>query len=730
MRRAAAVATMAVAALTATSVATTSAATPARAGTHGRPAVRRSAVGNLIWSEPVLMDTRAPSIQPRALTSVDCPSRSLCVAVDTGGLALTASDPAQQPGSWHARRVAGTVRLAAVSCASRSLCAAVGSGGTLVATTHPAGAWHKPLRTAGGKDLDAVACPTEDRCLAVSAATLHAYVISHPGAAKPRWRDLGSLYRNAPRFTIPTAVSCPSASTCVVSGYGSVTITHDAGARKPGWHVLAGFDDVSCPSVTTCLSFAANTSATRLWRMNPSQARPRWKAVSGAAPTDDSHNAIKTISCPSATMCAIGDTAGKVTVATDTKGSPFHFGPMVSTFIPKGTVPNPVACADANLCAAVDAAGQASATTDPTAAAPSWSAATVIDHGSRGALTGVACATATRCLAVDHGGNAFAVGHLGARYAFPSWRATHIDDTPLTGISCAASRLCMAIDAGGRAVVTRGPAASSIHWRAPAAIDPGAALTAVSCPSAGFCAAADQDGRVLTTVDPAAATPTWTAPRQIARSGRALQAISCASASLCYAVDDHKVAYATTTPGRATRWRIAYTSHDAGCPGTGNGCNGPSDADCPTASECALGTDLGEALITDTPRAPRPRWRAVQAGAVAHLGSAIDNPAAIACVGIRLCAYVDRNDASAIWHLGARKPAVSRRLTAVGPADITPPSHAFAVRTLRRVACASARTCIAVDANGEISVGNINRRAPNPLAATFGRPAPTMPPTG
>ncbi|MGD0834559.1 MAG: hypothetical protein ABSA40_09095, partial [Candidatus Dormibacteria bacterium] len=47
----------------------------------------------LTWSGPVRIDDQPPFGNPNLLSSVSCPSVSLCVAVDYEGDAVTSTDP-------------------------------------------------------------------------------------------------------------------------------------------------------------------------------------------------------------------------------------------------------------------------------------------------------------------------------------------------------------------------------------------------------------------------------------------------------------------------------------------------------------------------------------------------------------------------------------------------------------------------------------------------------------
>ena len=85
------------------------------------------------------------AISPHALDAVKCPSASLCLAVGTGGLAVSSTNPAGGASSWSSADIDGTHRLISLACSSTSFCAATDNASRVLTTSTPTGgasAWH------------------------------------------------------------------------------------------------------------------------------------------------------------------------------------------------------------------------------------------------------------------------------------------------------------------------------------------------------------------------------------------------------------------------------------------------------------------------------------------------------------------------------------------------------------------------------------------------------------
>jgi hypothetical protein len=138
-------------------------------------AVAVSFVGSaaaLEWSAPVLVDGHVPRGAPHSagITTLSCPSVSLCVAFDSEGYLVMSSTPAV-PTSWTVVQVRGADSPTGVSCPSVSLCVAVDVRGVLSSSdpSAGAGAWHH-ARVVSAADPSAISCPSVSFCVAVDRA--------------------------------------------------------------------------------------------------------------------------------------------------------------------------------------------------------------------------------------------------------------------------------------------------------------------------------------------------------------------------------------------------------------------------------------------------------------------------------------------------------------------------------------------------------------------------------
>jgi hypothetical protein len=86
-----------------------------------------------------------PSSSGPGTSGVLCPSVSLCVLFDADGDVITATHPRAGQRAWRLAGIDSVNELSSVSCASATLCVAGGSGNRLITSTDPtagAGAWH------------------------------------------------------------------------------------------------------------------------------------------------------------------------------------------------------------------------------------------------------------------------------------------------------------------------------------------------------------------------------------------------------------------------------------------------------------------------------------------------------------------------------------------------------------------------------------------------------------
>jgi len=204
------------------------------------------------------------------LRAVDCVGTSTCVAVGAGGTIIQTDGG----GTWSNKTTAATNKdLFGVSCTATDDCVAVGRAGAVLRLQN--GTWRsRPSGTTS--NLYAVNCtfivprvPVQSFCIAVGDRVplgefiLDGVVTEQGPATILSSTDSGNTW--SPELALTgrplAAVDCPTALTCVATGYGNVFLrTHDGGTTwtrgqrvspdgvPVAWDILG----VSCPTSATC----------------------------------------------------------------------------------------------------------------------------------------------------------------------------------------------------------------------------------------------------------------------------------------------------------------------------------------------------------------------------------------------------------------------------------------------------------------------------------------------
>jgi hypothetical protein len=515
----------------------------------------------LTWSGPVRIDDQPPFGNPNLLSSVSCPSVSLCVAVDYEGDAVTSTDPTGGAADWTVTQVDGLSLLLGVSCPSVSLCVAVDQAGDVVTSTNPTGGaadW-TVTQMDGAYDLDGVSCPSVSLCVAVD--DLGDVVTStDPTGGASAWSvtDADGAYDL-------DGVSCPSSSLCVaVDDLGDVVTSTNPTGGAGAWTVTnvdgSNFlDGVACPSSSLCVALSAGNMATST---DPTGGAGAWTVTAV-----DGTNYLDGVSCPSSSLCVAVDSSGNVITSTNPTGGA---GAWTVTDVDGSHFLDGVSCPSSGLCVAVDAAGDVVISTDPTGGAAAW---TVTHVDGINALSGVSCPSSGLCVAVDGSGNVVASADPTA--ATPTWTVTDVDGSPfLEGVSCPSSGLCVAVDGSGNVVTSTNPTGGAGAWSV-TDVDGTNFMDGVSCPSSGLCVAVDQSGDAVTSTNPTGGAEAWTVAD--VDGTNYLDGVSCPSASLCAAVDQSGDAVTSTNPtGGAEAWTVA----DVDVTSYLDGVSCPSDAAC------------------------------------------------------------------------------------------------------------------------------------------------------
>jgi hypothetical protein len=331
-------------------------------------------VGSGGTSAAHVFSTLPPGAESSVLTSVSCPSVSLCVATDGGSHTFTSTDPTAGPGAWVSSE--GTSPQY-ISCPTTLVC--VGVAGEIIYAADPSAptvTWTAVYTDAGaGHGLNGISCPTVTLCVAVDEAG-NAITSTDPAGGAGAWSaaDIDGTDGLA-------GISCPSASLCVATDYvgHALTSTNPAGGAGAWQSYTAaadpGIPSVTCASATLCYGIGLDD-----------QVFTSTDPTAGTAWTPTSEPADPTaIACPSASFCAAVGYPGTVQITTDPAS-----GTWSGTQIDGQNGLRSIFCASATLCVAGDTVGYLLASSDPTGGSAAWTS-TFVDGNS--CTEGTSCTT-------------------------------------------------------------------------------------------------------------------------------------------------------------------------------------------------------------------------------------------------------------------------------------------------------------------------------------------------
>lgn len=227
-----------------------------------------------------------------------------------------------------------------------------------------------------------------------------------------------------------SAVSCPTASFCMVGGGGEY-LTYNGSSWSAPTNNAFPFNSVSCPSTSFCVGVGG--------RYNPIAMSEVGEAItyngsSWSAPAEiDGSSGLDSVSCPSALFCVAADYEGRVVTYN---GSSWSTPADIDGTEGIGGV----SCVSTSFCVAVDWGGNAL-----TYNGSSWSAPSNIDGN---VLSSVSCPSSSFCAAVGDSGDALT-------YNGSSWtKATAVYGLSEGAfVSCTSSSFCVATEAHGNAMI-------------------------------------------------------------------------------------------------------------------------------------------------------------------------------------------------------------------------------------------------------------------------------------
>jgi hypothetical protein len=617
----------------------------------------------LQWSAPIAIDRALD----HPLQSVSCPSTNQCTALDGAGQIVTFNPTsAGTPRSATIDDVATT----AVACPSTSQCTAVDHWGREITfdpaapgrptpvyvNQHFEGRLHDPDDFA----LDAIACPSTSRCVAIDSHDQQNAAVFDPTApGTPTFITLGGLFN-------PTAIACPSSNQCTVvdSGMG-LERTFDPDSPGTSSEVRidssnGGLRSIACPSVTLCVAVEESGSEVTFDPTLPGSPTP--------VTVDDAPDAtLQSVACASTSQCTAVDDAGRE--MTFDPASPATASVAVVSSSTDGLG---VSCPSPRQCTVVGSHGQA-ATFDPIS--PSTHSSITLIRST--AIAGVACPSSDQCTAVDVIGRevTFNPQSPGTTNAVPIAPAHRSGGTRLREVVCPSTTQCTAIAASGEAF-TFDPARPPSPAQAGIDLHVGGA-GAIACPTVSQCTASGGNGGEVT-LDLVQGGQLLTTYRIDTGSDSPSSSIACPSTSQCTVVDGDErtvtfnpaVTHNPAIPGPSTSTMLALPP----APGT--------TIDCPSTSQCTAIDIFGDS-VTFTPNAP-----AGSAAVQLPIGGELSDAE---CPSVTLCVAVD-----------TAGDALEGNPTVAGSWTTNPIAGAV---NFTSISCSSTTQCVAVDDSGFARVG-------------------------
>jgi hypothetical protein len=320
------------------------------------------------------------------------------------------------------------------------------------------------------------------------------------------------------------------------------------------------------------------------------------------------------VSCPTATFCAVVYGRDGIAV-TSNPGAATPAWVIATGVVPDGLL-TAISCASASFCAAVGANGEIVTSTNPTGGKAAWHLRASFETDTlQNGIRGIACPATTLCVMTGRFGKTYTTTNPTAGTtpgAGADWTTVRNLGSFTRGVTCASVSLCVAY--GEKFVISTNPTGVSVgstagdDWRTsfpPSTSD----INGVSCTGPSFCALVDGQTHVTTSTNPTSAPPSWTSTAVPS----AFHDISCPSTSFCAAYVGGKI-FTSTDPGGATpAWTSQNTDGLASDDSCGDSVRTICTVECPAASLCMAGADLGTLLSTN-PTGGRAAWRQQEPG--------------------------------------------------------------------------------------------------------------------
>ena len=306
----------------------------------------RTTNGGVSW-EP---ETIPAGLSDGYITSLSCPSASVCTAIDPNGFMRT-TDGGKK---WSQEAlIAGVSSPTALSCPSGSTCVAAAGAGQSAVTLHTTDAgsrWVSDAFAAGLSQLDAIACRSTSVC---EGGGLGGSVRTTDGGAKWAEQSTGAYSGYA-----VDSIACSSVSVCEAGEGTASAVLHTtnggttwvATTTFPPSLGRAPFTGMACPKSSFCLGIMYTGSGSAILRTT--DGGNVWVNVGSLLAARES---LTGLACPSASVCeAVGEedstNGGAVAIRTTDGGLKWVGGAKFPSNIAGLTG---VACPTTSTCEAV-----------------------------------------------------------------------------------------------------------------------------------------------------------------------------------------------------------------------------------------------------------------------------------------------------------------------------------------------------------------------------------------
>ena len=580
------------------------------------------------------------------LSSVSCPSASLCVGVGGAEEIVTSTDPTGGASRWSPVHLDGFNELQGVSCVSASLCVAVDNQGDVLASTDPTGGasrWsitHLEGLPAGSRSLLGLSCVSGGSgplCAALDSAG-DVVTSTDPTGGSGSW-----TLSDVDGESHMTGISCPSAELCVAGDSAGNVLTSTDPTGAGSWTVTVvdvhAIRSVSCSTESLCVAIDAAGNA--LTTTEPTMGKSAW-SVAHIDPAED----LRSVFCTTGLCMALGGHGDALSTGDPTTGPAGWLTAHVDGANP---VLLSVACPSAEFCAAVDNDDDAISSTNPSGGETAWNTRPL--GPQEGPLLGLACPSTTLCVGAGESAVYTAINPASftstwtkeLEYVLPAPDFVEGEEIfgPFAALSCASASLCVAsldsYDEYDELLTSTGPLGGKTAWASvaegrivgdgnsppPDDEDP---ILGVSCASESLCAAVDLAGNVLTSTEPGSREAVWT---RTPVDTNPLMGISCPSTQLCVAVDRAGNLLTSAEPtGGAAAWRV--TDIDPG--------NRPTAVSCAAESVCVAVDAAGNTITSTNPTGGSGAWSVVPVDPGHALTSVSCTPAGL-CVAVDNAGY-------------------------------------------------------------------------------------------